>query len=95
MTDIFSSPTQKAILKLEVAVVVIVFKPCVEATYLLEGDNCFSLVTFEVIQRLNAWVGDHLVALTFPGLDAAVNDAAVALPQFNCGTNKQSSSRDN
>ena len=66
--------------KLEVAVVTIVFKPCVEATYLLEGDNCCSLITYEVIQqRLNAWFGDHLSTLTFPELDAVIDETAASM----------------
>ena len=76
---IFTNPTKKATLKLETSVVVIVFKTCVEATYLLEGDNCCSLITYEVIQRLNAWFGDHLTLLTFPDLDAVIDEAAASL----------------
>ena len=76
---IFTNPTKKATLKLETSVVVIVFKTCVEATYLLEGDNCCSLITYEVIQRLNAWFGDHLTLLTFPDLDAVIDEASASL----------------
>ena len=79
MINIFADQTEKAILKLEIAVVVIVFKQCVEATYLLEGDNCCSLITYEVVQRLNAWFGDHLTGLTFPGLQAPIAEAAASL----------------
>ena len=79
LEEIMLSSEQRALLKLELAVVVITARPLVQATYTMEHDGPTTLIAYDLIQTVNSWFSLHMPALTFPGLSQAMNECAVAL----------------
>ena len=84
----------RALLKLELGVIKIVFKPMIEATYLLEGAKACSLIAHDII--LDNWrrLDEHTDTCTFPGMPAIIDECAtsikgLALPNYAAITKAQ------
>ncbi|KAJ1442023.1 hypothetical protein B484DRAFT_464399 [Ochromonadaceae sp. CCMP2298] len=75
----FKFSAARALIELQLALIVIVAKPLVEATYLLEGDGATSLIAYDQIMRIDRWFRTHMPNMTFPGLDLAIGAHALFL----------------
>ena len=60
LKDIINNTTKRLSLKLEAAVVSIVFKRVVEATFILEGDGPCSIITYDMIMDLLEFFEDNI-----------------------------------
>lgn len=69
----------RAQLRLELAFVVIVAKPLVQATYLLEGDGPCSLIAYDLLMKCKVWFELHYQELTFPNLLSEIDVAVEVL----------------
>ena len=71
--------TIRAELRLEIAFVVIVAKPLVQATYNLEGDGPCSLIAYDQLMICKNWFEAHFEELTFPELQEEIELAVEVL----------------
>ena len=79
LSDTVSCDEQRAILRLQLAVLTLVAGHLVSATYNLEGDKCCSLVTYDTIKDCESWLNDHYEHLTYPGIEAEIEDCVKTL----------------
>lgn len=71
-----SNPSSKALLKYELAVIVVVNKHLVEATYNLEGKGAVSLFAYDIIINIDCYFSANADTCSFPDLDEYTNEYA-------------------
>ena len=69
----------RAQLRLEIAFVVIVAKPLVQATYNLEGDGPCSLIAYDQLMNCKLWFDTNFEELSFPFLADEIETAVQEL----------------
>ena len=65
---VFESRKDKAILKLELDIIVIFCYKLVTATYILEGDGPLAITAYDTLQHIRAYFNLLMPTLSFPGL---------------------------
>ena len=73
MMDIVQTPQREAMLLLELAIITIVAKPLVTATYILVGDDCTTVIAYDMLQELRMFFTIHAPNLSFPGITQAID----------------------
>jgi hAT family C-terminal dimerisation region len=83
LMETLQSQISRTWLKLEMDVVVLIMKPAVEATYILEGKGPTSLIAFDLLEGIRVGYEVHIDELTFPGLDQAIDECVENLDENN------------
>lgn len=83
LMETVNSRISRTWLKLELDVVVLIMKPAVEATYILEGKGPTSLIAFDLLENIRVGYEAHITDLTFPGLNEAIDDCVENLDDDN------------
>jgi hypothetical protein len=52
--------------KLQLKGIILVGKPLVETTYILEGDGPTSLVAYRLLKQVKLWFDEHMKDMSFP-----------------------------
>ena len=89
LMDIVNSQISRTWLKLEMDVVVLIMKPAVEATYILEGKGPTSLIAFDLLEGIRVSYEVHIEELTFPGLDEVIEECVENLDDDNADMSRE------
>ena len=79
LVQIVTDKSSRARLHLELAVVVAVAKPLVEATYLLEGNGPLALIAYDQVMCVKLHFDIHKEKATWPGVREAITRYTVEM----------------
>lgn len=79
LTVTVTNAESRSWLKLEAFVSVIVMKPLVEATYILEGKGPCAIIAYDIIKKIESWFNLHQLQLSFPGVPLAMQECVQSL----------------